>query len=193
MPMRIIGGVYRSRLLAMPKGDRARPTMDRVREAIFNVIAPRVEGASVLDLYAGSGAYGLEALSRGAARAVFVESARQSLVAIRENIASLGIDRSKAEIISLDVTKSFGILERRRERFEIVFLDPPYGRGLARNTLIKIMRYDIVAPIHLIIAEHHRKDDLGGIDALLRIDERRYGDTVLSMFRHSETREGHDV
>src|SRR5580658_10019995 len=124
--MRIIAGTFRSRTLAAPPGQATRPTSDRLRETLFNVLAPRIEGAFFLDLYAGSGAVGIEALSRGAARAVFVERAVPAMAALRANLARLGI-RDGFPIQSGSVSV---FLRRVRAgeslKFDLIFLDPPW-------------------------------------------------------------------
>ncbi len=179
--MRIIGGVYRSRLIEMPRGVAIRPTQDKVREAVFNILANRIVGARVLDLYAGSGAFGLEALSRGAMKAVFVDSNPQCIRTIIRNAKNLDIEDAVV-VLRDDSVKALKILESSQDKFDLVFLDPPYGRGIARKCLISLIGYDIVAPIHSIIAEHHKKDALGDFEGLIRTDERLYGDTAVSMF-----------
>ncbi len=181
--MRIIGGIYKSRLVEMPRGVDIRPTQDRVREAIFNILAPTMAGSSVLDLYAGSGASGLEALSRGAKRAVFIDSNPRCVNTIRRNIENLGIKGKSARVIRGDSVKALKSLEETGEKFDIVFLDPPYYKDIAKNCLINISIYDILAPIHRIVVEHHKKDILKDISGILAIDERIYGDTVISIFK----------
>ncbi|MGB6724797.1 MAG: 16S rRNA (guanine(966)-N(2))-methyltransferase RsmD, partial [Terracidiphilus sp.] len=123
--MRIIAGTYRSRVLATPAGMATRPTSDRLRETLFNVLAPRIAGARFLDLYAGSGAVGIEALSRGAAQVTFVERAPAALKALRQNLDSLGITEG-FEIHAGSVTRFFRGFGQKRETHEVVFLDPPY-------------------------------------------------------------------
>ena len=123
--MRIIAGQYRSRVLAAPAGMATRPTSDRLRETLFNVLAPRIAGARFLDLYAGSGAVGIEALSRGAAQVVFVERAPAALKALRQNLERLGIEAG-FEIHAKSVEGFLRSAGVKRELFEVVFLDPPY-------------------------------------------------------------------
>ena len=166
--MRIIAGEFRSRTLQAPPGFSTRPTSDRLRETLFNVLAPRIEGASFLDLYAGSGAVGIEALSRGAARVVFVEQAPPALTALRANLARLGIcDRIR--ITSGGVS---AFLRRVRPAaspvFDLVFLDPPWdatGEYAATLGLLGGASAVLLAPGALVIAEHRRKQPL----------EERYG------------------
>src|SRR5215475_4086647 len=121
--MRVIAGKFRSSVLTAPRGLDTRPTSDRLRETLFNVLAPRIEGAAFLDLYAGSGANGIEALSRGAERVVFVEKAAPAIAAIRANLGALGI-RDGWELETRSAAASVKRLAEQRQRFEVVFLDP---------------------------------------------------------------------
>jgi 16S rRNA (guanine(966)-N(2))-methyltransferase RsmD len=167
----------------MPKGVDIRPTQDKVRGAIFNILAARMAGASVLDLYAGSGAFGLEALSRDARRAVFVDNNPICINTIRFNLMGLGIELRRAEVIRSDAIKALKALDSSGERFDLVFMDPPYHKAIAKKCLLKINAYDILAPNNLIVVEHHKKDELVLASGLLSIDERRYGDIVVSFFK----------
>ncbi len=128
--LRIIGGTWRSRRLQVPAGPALRPTPDRVRETLFNWLAPWIEGRRVLDLFAGSGALGLEALSRGAAAAVFVDASRTAVRALEGNIGLLGADT--ATVLCMDAMR---YLERGGEAFDLVFVDPPYASGLVGPVL----------------------------------------------------------
>jgi 16S rRNA (guanine966-N2)-methyltransferase len=156
--MRVIGGTYRSRRLAAPRGLATRPTSDRLRETLFNVLAPRIEGAVFADLYAGSGAVGIEAISRGAGLVYFVDSAPSAIAAIRSNLAALKIT-SGFEILSSTV---FAALRRLSEpsRWSIVFLDPPYAADDDyAGTLSGIgdSADSLLTPDGIVIAEHSRK------------------------------------
>jgi 16S rRNA (guanine966-N2)-methyltransferase len=183
--VRIIAGEFRGRRLQTPKGRGIRPTSDRVREAIFNVIAARVAGANVLDLFAGTGALGLEALSRRAARAVFVDQNSEATRLIEENIHLCGVaDRSilirRAILPSL---ATLATLLAGAGGFDLVFLDPPYGQDLVPVVLERLTELQLVSHSALAVAEHHRHDSIpspcGGWD---RTKERRYGDTLVSFF-----------
>lgn len=131
--LRIVGGAWRSRRLRVPDEPGVRPTPDRVRETLFNWLGPWIEGKRVLDLFAGSGALGLEALSRGAASAVLLESSHPAIEAIEANIAALGADT--ASLVCMDAR---GYLQRTGERFDLVFIDPPYASGLASLALERV-------------------------------------------------------
>ncbi len=165
LAMRIIAGTYRSRTLEAPPGLSTRPTSDRLRETLFNVLAPRIQGAAFLDLYAGSGAVGLEALSRGAARVTFVERAPAAAEGLDGNLARLGIG-SGVRVH----TKSVGAFLRsaaeaspKPERYEVVFLDPPYDAAQEYATTLGLLggaAQGILAPGAVVVAEHRRKQTL---------------------------------
>lgn len=166
--MRVIAGIYGGRRLVAPKGLIARPTQDRVREAWFSILGQEVQDARVLDLFAGSGALGLEALSRGAASAVFVEKARHSLEALEKNIETLGV-KDVAKVVKGDALKyAEGLAEGG---YDIVFADPPYDLG-AGSKLIALFRARPYARILCI--EHRATEVLAGDDL------RRYGDTAIT-------------
>lgn len=181
--MRIIGGQFRGRRLAAVAGP-LRPTADRVREAVFNILGDRVAGASVLDLFAGTGALGLEALSRGAAAAVFVEHHPRVLQLLQRNIGLLGVG-GQAEILAGRVSQVLPRLARQGRQFDLVFLDPPYGQGLAASTLRHLAALTLVRPGGLVVAEHHRDEELASAYPPLQRDDRRtYGTTSVSFYHH---------
>jgi 16S rRNA (guanine(966)-N(2))-methyltransferase RsmD len=187
--MRIIGGEYKSRPIMMPKGVDIRPTQDKVREAVFNILGD-ISGKSVLELFAGSGAFGIEAISRGARSAAFVDNNFRCAQTIRANLESLGVDGSRYDIIKSDAIGVMSRLVKSEERFDIVFLDPPYYRDMAKKCLISIDSYDIVSPTGLIIVEHFKKDALDvELERFLFLDERRYGDTLITMYKCKEQSE----
>jgi len=180
--MRIIGGKFRGRKIQHPGTGTVRPTKDRIREAVFNIIAERVSGAKVLDIFAGSGAYGLEAISRGAKETVFIENNRRCAGVIKENIASLGIE-DQARVIVADAFGSAELLEENKEGFDLVFSDPPYKRDMAKKTLIMINQYDILNPSGFLIIEHHVIEDLPEIEGNLTLCRKKtYGDASISIY-----------
>ncbi len=132
--MRIISGDSKGRKLAGPKTQSIRPTSDRVKESIFNILQHDVEERAVLDLFAGTGSLGIEALSRGAKRAFFVEKGRQAVALIQRNLAACGFS-AEAEIFPKEVHRALGILMGREEIFDLILMDPPYQKGLIENTL----------------------------------------------------------
>lgn len=159
--MRVIGGTYRSRRLAAPRGLATRPTSDRLRETLFNVLTPRIEGAVFADLYAGSGAVGIEAISRGAGLVYFVDSAPSAVAAMRSNLAALKIT-SGFQILSSSVSSALRRLSERdpQERCSIVFLDPPYAADDDyTGALSSIGRGAdaLLTPDGIVIVEHSRK------------------------------------
>jgi len=183
MAMRITGGEYRSRLIAMPKGVKIRPTQDKVRQAIFNIVRD-FDGKKVLELFAGSGAFGIEAVSRGARYVTFVDNNFKCVETIRSNIQSLGVPESKYEIMHANGLSVLSRLEKEEDKFDLIFLDPPYYKNIARKCLINIDNYDILSPIGLVVIEHFKKDSLTvDLKTLIFGRERRYGDTVISIFR----------
>ena len=174
--MRIIGGEFRSRRLEAPPGSDTRPTSDRLRETLFNVLQPRLRreppGVRFLDLYAGSGANGLEALSRGAADAVFVEQARPALDALRKNIAVLGLaGRAQVEALAVQrwLTRAAQAVPGEAARpFDIIFLDPPYANAAEYTAVLQRLGGDaagLIAPEGIVIAEHRRARSPAGRSA----------------------------
>lgn len=183
MGMRIIGGKFRSRLISMPKGVEIRPTQDRVREAIFNVLAD-VSGLRVLELFAGTGAFGIEALSRGASHATFVDNNFKCAAQIEANLVSLGVDRPYYTIIRTNALSVLPRLAKDEEKFDLVFMDPPYHLGMAKKCLNNIDSYDILSPVALVVAEHFKKDSLAtDLKSLVFEKEKKYGDTLVTIFR----------
>lgn len=181
--MRIIGGKYKGRKLNFPKSHRVRPTQDRVREALFNVLAPHIFGVNVLELFAGSGAFGIEAISRGAGSVTFVENSLTCVKIIRENLGNLGIE-DKAKILRMDVDRAISKLSKKGDRFDIVFLDPPYYKGLSKKTLINLDRYDILSHNNVIIAEHSRKELLpDNINNIFIYKQKKFGNKAISFYR----------
>ncbi len=180
--MRIIGGEFRGRKIRQPGTGAVRPTKDRIREAVFNIVAAEVPGAKVLDIFSGSGAYGLEAVSRGAEKAVLVESDRSSAGTISENVRALGVgDKVRTEVA--DAFETVESLSEDKERFDLVFADPPFGKGLAKKTLLIINQYDILFPSGLLIIEHHAEECLPETEGNLSVYKKKtYGDILISVY-----------
>ena len=172
--MRVIAGRYRGRRLQAPPGDATRPTSDRVREALFSVLAARVSGARVLDLFAGSGALGIEALSRGAAEATFVDTAPAALRAIRANLDAIGVT---ADVRRADARRFLGSASAAARHYDLVFLDPPYRLAGRLGDELTAALPAVLAPGAAVVAEsdHRAPLELG----LPILDERRYGDTLI--------------
>lgn len=188
--MRIIAGSLRSRTLQAPPGLATRPTSDRLRETLFNVLAPRIGGAHLLDLYAGSGSVGIEALSRGAAQVAFVERAAAPLKALRGNLERLGI-RSGFEVYGGTVT-AYLRHGAAASRFDIVFVDPPYDAEAEYAMTLGLLggpSTGLLNPEALVIAEHRRNDKLHETyGALMRSRVLQQGDAALSFYRASYPR-----
>jgi 16S rRNA (guanine966-N2)-methyltransferase len=178
--MRIVGGQHRGRALAAPRGREIRPTSDRLRESLFNVLVHAhgnpVTGARVLDLFAGTGALGLEAMSRGAAFALFVDEGAQARALIRENVATLGLGGT-TRIFRRDATKLGAA--HPIEPFSLVFLDPPYGRGLAGPALTSARSGGWLAPHALVVVEEATGAAFAAPEGFSEIERRRYDDTEL--------------
>jgi 16S rRNA (guanine(966)-N(2))-methyltransferase RsmD len=183
--MRVIGGTYRSRRLAAPRGLATRPTSDRLRETLFNVLAPRIEGAVFADLYAGSGAVGIEAISRGASLVYFVDSAPSAVAAIRSNLAALKIT-SGFQILSSTVSAALRRLAEGSGRCSIIVLDPPYAaESDYAGTLNGIGdgAESLLTPDGIVIAEHTRKMPLAECyGPLKRYRVLEQGDAGLSFY-----------
>jgi len=178
--MRVIGGNFRGRKLAALHGRNVRPTADRVREAIFNILGPRVRGARVLDLFCGTGALGIEAMSRNASEAVFVDSAGASLNVVRKNLTLCGLTDT-VRVIKWDVVKSLNPLLAYREHFDLVFLDPPYNRQMVLPPLGHLATHHLVAPDAMIIVEHDPAETIPqGHGQWAVTDTRRYGQTQVT-------------
>jgi len=180
--MRIVGGSLSGRVLRAPKGAATRPTSEKVREAVFQILAGKVEvaGAQVLDLFAGSGAIGIEALSRGAAHVTFVDSAGGAVAAIRSNLATLGL----AEHATVLVGDAVALAARHvpPAPWQLVLVDPPYASELATRAVLALPRTSL-APEPVIVIEHDRRNaPPESLGSLLRTDQRRYGDTLVSFY-----------
>jgi 16S rRNA (guanine(966)-N(2))-methyltransferase RsmD len=180
--LRIIAGTRKGRKLQPIKGRSIRPTSDRIRESVFNIIGMAVSDASVLDLYAGTGAMGIEALSRGAAFAVFAEKSPYALQTIRRNIAHLDFT-DRALIVREDILKGLSLIETLGRRFNIVFMDPPYRKDCVAKTLSFLSGADIFFSDARVIAEHGVAETTPEIAGNLALyDQRKYGKTMVSFY-----------
>lgn len=185
--MRIIGGSAKGRRLHAPKGPAVRPTASRVKESLFNILPRDFSGLKVLDLYAGSGNLSIEALSRGAARAVLVDSSARSTQAIKKNLRRFGLT-GKADVWLAPVARALRALAKRGAAFDVIFLDPPYDRGLIEPSLEMIARLDLLSASGVMVAEHSAREEIRSrIDGLILYDQRRYGDTLLSFLRREKS------
>lgn len=185
--MRIIAGRYRSRPLVAPPGEATRPTSDRLRETLFNVLAARVPGSVFFDLFAGSGAVAIEALSRGAQQAYAVESGRKAVRAIEENARKLGLG-DELEIVDTEVADALRSLAAAGVKFDICFLDPPYQEhGAYERTFRLLADFDLAKEGAIVIAEHEKHFDPGDeLSSFRRYRTLKQGDAVLSFYQRTE-------
>lgn len=181
--MKIIAGELKGRRLVTPRGATTRPTADQVRIALLDTLTPWLPGARVLDLFAGGGGVGLEALSRGAAHVTFVERDARAIAALRTNVAALGAG-ARADIVRDDVVRALGRLAREGARFDVAFLDPPYETALTAATLEALGGSGVVGPGAIVVAQHlTKRPPARRIGALGAWRARRFGETTLTFFR----------
>ena len=181
--MRIISGDLKGRRLNTPRDNSIRPTTDKVKEAIFNMVMPHIEDAMVIDLFSGTGNLGLEAISRGAKHCTFGDKARESLQLTKENIKYCQVE-DQTTLISGDFER---ILERISEKADIIFLDPPYKEGLVESCLEKISELDLLSEEGVLVIEHGKREILAdSIGLFVKIKEKRYGTILVSLFAHAK-------
>ena len=186
--MRVIAGSARGRRLDAPRGRLVRPTADRVKEALFSILGSRVdlEGATLLDVFAGSGALGIEALSRGAAAVTFVEQEAAARRALSANLARCGLVE-RARILGQPAATALARLADDAACFDGVLMDPPYGQALADRTLARLGAGPLLSPGGWVAAEHHSEDHLAErYGTLWLTTAKRYGNTVVSLYRNSQ-------
>ena len=187
--MRVITGSARGCRLKELEGMETRPTTDRVKEGLFNIIQFDIEGRKVLDLFAGTGQLGIECLSRGAASAVFVDRRADAVKLVRENLKATRLS-DKARVVSGD---SMEFLKSLREKFDLIFLDPPYEAGLLEAAIAHIAKFDILSPHGIIVAEHPAGRVLPALTAPYRLRRTyRYGKIALSVYRRSGNEENEE-
>lgn len=180
--MRVISGIAKGLHIRTLDGLRTRPTSDRVREALFNILGQNLEGATFLDLFAGSGAVGIEALSRGAKCCVFVDDSVDACRIIRTNLITTGF-RQSAEVHCKDVVSAIEIAGRKQRQFDYVFMDPPYERGLVKRVFMRLASSRILSDDVTVVIEHSKREmppEDGGHLTMSRTET--YGDTVLSFY-----------
>ena len=181
--MRIVGGQARGRTLKTPRrADVIRPTADRVRQSVFNVLGQTCEGLKVLDLFAGTGALALEALSRGAAAAVLVDSGREAQALCRENAQALGFT-PLVELLPLSAERAITKLSERGDRFELIFADPPYAQSAVDELLDGLTSHPLLEAGGRLVLEHSKHEAAPQVrGAFTRVDQRTFGETVVSIF-----------
>jgi 16S rRNA (guanine(966)-N(2))-methyltransferase RsmD len=181
--LRIISGEARGRRLARFKGQKIRPASDKVRGAIFNILGQAFEGREVLDLFAGTGALGIEALSRGAEKVVFVENSTAALRVLHENLALCRCGE-RAELVKTPVERGLKLLIKRGERFDHIFLDPPYGKGMVAKSLHMLSSGEMLKERGIITLKHSDQElPLERYGNLILTDQRKYGKTYVSFFQ----------
>lgn len=184
--MRVISGIKKGFKLKAPKGNNTRPTSDKVKESLFNILEniDNINNSLVLDLFSGTGNIGIEFLSRGAKECYFIENNIESIKVIRENLNKTNfINQSK--IYKNDVIKAIKILGKKELRFDYIFLDPPYSKGLSELTLDEIEKNNILNENGIIIIEHESKSSLKSeFLQFYKYDTRKYGDTSITIYRH---------
>ncbi|MEA3328545.1 MAG: 16S rRNA (guanine(966)-N(2))-methyltransferase RsmD [Candidatus Omnitrophota bacterium] len=179
--MRIIAGTAKNRKLNLPKGVKIRSTLNKVKEALFSILGEYVQGREVLDLFAGSGALGIEALSRGAKSATFVDNNPHLIRAIGENLKNLDFT-GRSVVLDLDAPRAVEYLEAENKKFDLILTDPPYG--MANIVLKSLTESDILKNCFVIVVEHYKKDILAARETgLKRVKLARYGDTMLSFYK----------
>ena len=187
--MRVISGTARGRRLKELEGMETRPTTDRVKEGMFNVLQFDIEGRRVLDLFAGTGQLGIECLSRGAVSAVFVDRRADAVKLIRDNLKTTELTE-KARVVAGD---SMEYLKSLREKFDIIFLDPPYAAGLLEEAISHITEFDILSPHGIIVAEHPVEKALPAVKAPYRLHRTyRYGKIALTIYRRGANEKNED-
>lgn len=186
--IRVIAGIARGQKLKTLKGQGTRPTSERVREALFNILSPYIQNSRFLDLYAGTGAIGIEALSRGAKEVIFFEENPAAVRIIHQNLKKTKM-QDKARVLCRKLPDKIDCLHQRKLQFDIIFADPPYWRGLGETTLVKIDNLDLLTDQGWVIIETASKEllkqEIGG---LVRFKEKVYGDTKLSYYCLKEKR-----
>jgi len=181
--MRIITGIAKGRRLKTLQGQDVRPTLERARETLFNILGERVVGARFLDLFAGSGSVAIEALSRGAASAVLVDVSRECFRTIRENLETTGL-KGQAQVWQVSAEVALNKLLKQGKQFDMIFCDPPYDSAwLSRMVSWVDAHPQILAPNGILIGEHHHKTPPPVAEGLERFDLRRVGETQLTFYR----------
>lgn len=191
--MRVISGRLKGRRIEMPK--IIRPTSDKVREALFEILKNRIEGSNFLDLYAGSGGVGIEAFSRGARSVTFVDNNFRCVEVLKDNLQKCGISKvSTIYIYNMEVDSALALFEKKGAFFDIIFVDPPYHKGMAKNTLIEISKYDILPRNAIVVVEAYKKENLDEeAGSLRKFRSYRYGDTKLEFFRNESREKDSDL
>ena len=181
--MRVIGGIYKSRVLASFDGEKIRPTADRSKEALFNILGLHIRNARVLDLFCGSGAIGIESLSRGAKEVLFNDCSKESVALVKKNLANLKIELNhQIKVSNYDYLVCLGI---QNQPFDFIFIDPPYMQEFGKKALEEIAKKELLTKNGIAVYERDRPFD-GQIKGLQLYDERKYGKAYFSFFKREE-------
>jgi len=181
--VRIIAGMWKGTRLISPKGMEVRPTSDKVKEAVFNIIRNRIIGSRALDLFAGTGNLGLELLSRGGENVVFVEKYSHILSVLKTNCNKIA-HPGQYEVISMDFIDAISMLSLRGRSFDLVFIDPPYKLGLQSKALYALSACNLLIHGGIAVVEHYKKDlQVNVVDDLVKIDERTFGRTGVTLYK----------
>jgi 16S rRNA (guanine(966)-N(2))-methyltransferase RsmD len=182
--MRIVAGKNKGNILKSPKDLSVRPTSEKVREALFDILGISIKETCFLDLFAGTGAVGIEALSRGAREVVFIEKELKCIKIIKKNVEKTG-NMQNAIIYKIDFLSGLKLLVKKNYILDYIFLDPPYSRELVNISLLEIAKLPILRPNGLVIAQHHKKEKvMENINSLRFYNQRRYGECYLSFYRY---------
>ena len=181
--MRVIAGKYRGRRVDRLDSDSVRPTLDRVKESLFSILTPRIVGTRVVDLFAGSGSLGIESLSRGACFAMFIDMQKECIEQIVKNIESLSIPREEYGYREATAKTAVSLLRRDGAKFDLVFVDPPYGQELVPQTLELLADGSLLNPGAWIVAEHHKKEPVPETcGELVLFRKKDYGDVAITFY-----------
>lgn len=182
--MRVAGGTCKGKTLSSFKGQDIRPTSDKVREAVFNILSTDFARMTVLDVFAGTGAMGIEALSRGAKEAIFIDNSAASVEVIKKNLGICGLSATSAKILKKDALGALRMLSGCNARFDVIFIDPPYASSIIEDVLKAIADGGLLSADGVIVAETSKRAKIGVAPSGLEcVDERKYGDTLVYFFR----------
>jgi 16S rRNA (guanine(966)-N(2))-methyltransferase RsmD len=184
--MRVIGGSAKGQKLKTIKNYKIRPTSSKVKEALFDILGNRIENRIGLDLFAGSGCLGIEAISRGASKITFIEKDKGGFYILRENLIRCGFKNHVYNIINTSVDRGINLLSRKNEKFSLVFLDPPYMQGLSEKTINLLISKDIIEEGAIIAVEHFYQEKLPSFKIIKTIKTRIYGETQITILERKE-------
>lgn len=186
MTLRVISGKARGLKLNAPKNDDVRPTTDRVKESLFNIINPYIMDSEILDLFAGTGSLGIECLSRGANKCVFIDNSKESINIVKSNIKKARVE-NESIVMNLDFKSAIKSLALKNQRFDVIFMDPPYYKNMFNDALSEIDNNNILKEDGIIIVEHDTKDKFpDDIGRLYKSREKKYGNTTITFYKMEE-------